>query len=344
MKPMTPTFVFDEDGKVYAYVDGKIVASADDADELEVQLSKSVQAADVPPQFQKQDPEEDDEEKSEEPEEKEASTSVENATHVQTPNGLKGTILGKQKGLWGDQITIRLENGRIAKFDVTPESKVEYIVEKKVADTPYQSLLARLDEMPDGTKSSLVARIKELKAIKNEASALVREAAYVDQDTLDNIVVQADYEMREVTDALAAIEDAEAYAPPAPFSTGVVEQESMGGNDSSWLDGVAQEMIAENEAQDFDQFMDEGPEAFVAELDTPILEDAAEVNDRAADFVSSHTAGMESSVTSEFTKAWMERIAQVRVTELEAREEKQRIAKEAASEEDHDGPAEGLFF
>jgi hypothetical protein len=35
----TPTFVFDDDGKAYAYLNGKVVAAAADADELEQKLA-----------------------------------------------------------------------------------------------------------------------------------------------------------------------------------------------------------------------------------------------------------------------------------------------------------------
>ena len=85
---------------------------------------------------------EDEDEKDEKDGEKKES-SYTTATHVQTPNGLKGTILGKQRGLWGDQVTIRLENGRIARFDVTPDDKWEWITEQKAASL---SPLTRLQE------------------------------------------------------------------------------------------------------------------------------------------------------------------------------------------------------
>jgi hypothetical protein len=331
MAVTNPTFVFDDDGKAYAYVAGKIVAAADNADELEEKL------ATLPPWLK----DEDDEENEEEDEAKKPDHS--SATHVRTPNGLKGTILGKQKGLWGDQVTIRLENGRIAKFDVTPESKMEWLVEKAAANTPYAELQAVLEEMPDGTKASLVARVKTLKELKQRVASMIMEADYVDQETLDDVSVQADHELHEVTDALAAMEDAEPYAPPAPFSTGVAEQAQVGRGDGSWLDQAAEEMVAEHEATDWDQMMSEGPEQFVAELETPVLEDAPYVTEQADQFVSSKTAGIEATAAASFRAQFLERVAEARKEELASRSEKTRIAKEAATEE-FDGPAEGLFF
>lgn len=332
--PATPTFVFDDDGKAYAYVAGKIVASADDADELERKL------AEFP--FNKDEEKDDDEEKEEKDEKKESSYAT--ATHVQTPNGLKGTILGKQKGLWGDQVTIRLENGRIARFDVTPDAKFEWINEQKTASSPLGSLQERLDApIEDKSRAGLVARIKELKAIKHEAAQVLRTASYVDEQTVGNIMVFADHELREVTDALAALEDAEPYAPPAPFSTNVVEQESMGGSDSTWLDNVVQEMTDESEAQDFDKIMEEGPDLLVADLETPALEDALGVEEAANNFVSSRTAGLDPQAVAEFRKEFVDRVAQARKTELAERgRESERMAREAATEETY--PDEGLFL
>jgi len=363
MPATTPTFVFDDDGKAYAYVAGKIVAAADDADELEAQLqrldteSNPVVAKDNP--FAKKDEDDGDDKKKKgnpfakkDDEEKESAVTVHNATHVTTPNGLKGTILGKQRGLWGDQVTIRLENGRIAKFDVSPESKVTYSNENKVGE-PYPTmhtfvafLQERLDRLPDGTKASLTERLGELKAIKNDGSAFIRNAnvPYLDGETVDNIIVQADYELREVTDALSALEDAEPYAAPAPFSTGVQEQEAMGGGDSSWLDHAVDQMVTENEGRDFDTLLEEGPETFVAELETPVLQDEGVTQQYADEFVSANVAGLDKAASAEYRTAFLARVASAREVELTSRAEaRETIAKQAAAE-DNDGEAEGLFW
>lgn len=340
----TPTFVFDDEGKTYAYLDGKILASASDADELEAKIAEmgapapmgqAQQAQQAPPvcpscggqgcpQCQQQ-----------------MAPPTMAATHVTTPNGVKGQILGKQKGLWGEQITIRLENGRIAKFDVVPE--LEYSTEKTASvESPYQKLEERLAAVPDGTKDSLVSRLKELKKIKREATDMIHGAAYLDQQTIHEMIVTADYEVHEVTDALAALEDAEPFAAPAPFSTGVAEQESVGGGNSSWLDHTLSDMIAEAEAQDFDKMMSEGPEAFVAETDTPALADAGTVRSMADSYVSSKTAGLDQEAVADFREKFLARVEEVRRAELVERKEK--VAKEAKAQDTGEGPAEGIFW
>lgn len=359
MPATNPTFVFDDNGKAYAYVAGKIVASADDADELETQLqrmadespassevedkseSKGKQKAAlpfVPKDKQKDDSDDDSDDK---------PLPFEKATHVTTPNGLKGTILGKQKGLWGDQVTIRLENGRIAKFDVAASDEFKYSNENEPYPTKHNyvaKLQEELDKTYDGTRASLVKRVEELKLIKENGANFIRSASYTDGETVDNIIVQADYELREVTDALSALEDAEPYAPPAPFETGVIEQEAMGGGDSSWLDNAVEQMVSENEAQDFDALLEEGPDTFVAELETPVLEDAGVTNEYADQFVSSKTAGLKADAVADFRAAFLANVEHARQMELASRAEaSEKIAKEAASE-DNDGDASGLFW
>lgn len=336
----TPIFVFDDDGRAYAYVAGKIVASADDADALELKL------ADFP--FDKKDEDEDDKkDEKDEKDEKEASYST--ATHVVTPNGLRGTILGKQRGLWGDQVTIRLENGRIARFDVMPDSDYEWINEARTASvSPLTAISDRLHvPIEDRTKGGLVARIKELKGIKQDAVNQLRTANYTDETTIHNLVVQADYELREITDALAALEDAEPYAPPAPFDTGVVEQEAMGGHDSTWLDHTLQEIVEENEGQDFDKIMEESPELIVADMETPALEDAVGVDEAANAYVSSRCAGLDPQAVRDFRLAFLQRVAQAREVELKIRHdyvELKRQAKIAGDTEEETYQDESLFL
>lgn len=387
-----PTFVFDDDGTAYAYLDGKVVASATDADELEQKLAQLPPTAPQgapgmggpppgPPGVDPQgaDPQavgaENDplvqqavqilEQKAPElladggPDGQEEPSAIGQAdlpaaspdtlpedslppreTHVETPNGLKGQILGKVKDLWGEEVTIRLENGRIAKFHVTEDTK--FTNEKTAsAPSPLAALEARLEATPDGTKESLSARITELKKIKAEASALIRTRE-VTANTAHELVVLADHELREVNDALAALEDAEPYAPPAPFDPQVAEQESVGGGDSTWLDDTFGQMVDESEATDFDQLMDEGPEVMVAGMETPALEDAEGVADQASQFVSSKVAGIERDAVEEFRAEFLRRIEAARKMELETREEKQTQQREAAVEDD--GPDEGLFL
>jgi hypothetical protein len=49
---------------------------------------------------------------------------------ITTPNGLKGKVLGKVAGLWQDEVTVRLENGRIVHLPVAKDMKFERTASK----------------------------------------------------------------------------------------------------------------------------------------------------------------------------------------------------------------------
>ena len=139
----------------------------------------------------------------------------------------------------------------------------------------------------------------------------------------------------EITDALAALEEAEPYAPPAPFETGVVEQEAMGGHDSTWLDHTLQEITEENEAQDFDRIIEESPELLVADMEIPALEDAYGV-DAANAYVSARTAGLDPQASAEFRTAFVKRVREARRAELDSRAvEAETQIKQAAPRKKH---------
>src|SRR5208282_708852 len=60
------------------------------------------------------------------------------ATHVETPSGLKGEVLGQVKGPWGsEEVTVRWENGRIAKYETDghPHDGYKYSIEEKHYDS-----------------------------------------------------------------------------------------------------------------------------------------------------------------------------------------------------------------
>jgi hypothetical protein len=263
------------------------------------------------------------------------------STHITTPNGLRGTILGKTKSLWGEQVTIRLENGRIAKFDVTENSGITFEAATQESSNPYHDLQRGLDADVDPTERGLRVRIAQLKSIKDEAKATFRTASYVDETSLHNIIVEADAQLSEVMDALEHMQQAEPFAPPEPQ---VFEQESMGGVDSSWLDSTFEQMANEAEATDFDQEMAEAPELLTAELETPALHDQVGVRDHALAYVNTKVAGLDSKTVHAFRNAFLARVETCRVAEIATRtEEVERVAK-TASTDDYDGPAEGLFF
>lgn len=264
---------------------------------------------------------------------------------IVTPNGLRGTVLGKTKDLWGDTVTVRFSNGRIVQLPVTDDLKIEAAGEKSQDLTDIDKLEKNLTASVDGTRESLSARSAELTQIKRGATDLLRQgAAHVDLDRLNNIVVQADYELQEVGDAIEYLDQAEPFTPAAPFEPRAVEQESIGHGDSTWLDDTINEMASEAENTDYDKLMDEGPEAFVGEIDTPVLEQPEAVMSMASSYIRSKTAGANEEVRVEYEKIWLDRIAAVSKTALTEREQEVQQRKEAAvQEEEPEGPDEGLF-
>lgn len=263
------------------------------------------------------------------------------ATHVVTPNGLKGQILGKVKDVWGDTVTVRFENGRIVQFPVS-DSRLKFASEEAEApESPVEALRQRLAQEVEGDRRSLLSRIQELKQIKLQAAdAIVKGASYEDEQELDTISIQADVEIGQVVAALdhIASEDEE-YATPEPQ---VVEQASLGSHDGTWLDQTFAKMVNEANHTDYDQLMNEGPEAFVAELEAPALADAGVTREMASNFIRSKTAGANPEVRDAFESAWIDRVESLRRVELKTR--KTRAKKEAAAENDHSNLPDDILF
>src|SRR3982751_1845072 len=92
-----PTLTFaSEDDQVLAISDGVVVAKGSDADEVKGDAVKYL------------------EEQSKDKDEKKKKAARQSATHVQTPNGLKGSILNRTSSWESDeQVTVRFENGRV---------------------------------------------------------------------------------------------------------------------------------------------------------------------------------------------------------------------------------------
>lgn len=321
MEGITPTYVF-QNGRVFAIVAGKVVASGEDVLEVESILSTPVE-----------------------------ETLPKTATHIVTPNGLTGQILGRHNDVWGETVTVRFENGRISTLHTATETNEipEFQWVQKEADvtkTALEELEERIDEDFAADKDSLVSRLAQLYDIEQKASAAVHKANLEDSYKYDGIAAMARHEAAEVKEVLASWDEAvaNAYQPPAPFSMQAAEQESLGGGSSSWLDHTLGEMIADAEATDFDTFMDEGPEAFVADLEDASLADTGTVRQMAASHVRSRVAGIELEEAAAFEMAFLARVEQVRRQELNDRKSNTKIAKEASVQEDHDGPADALFM
>jgi hypothetical protein len=267
---------------------------------------------------------------------------------ITTPNGLKGKVLGKVAGLWQDEVTVRLENGRIVHLPVSKEMRFERTASAPKGN-PTEQFEQRLAASVDGTRESLVTRHKGLLALQTEARQIIANGVSdTDAESLDQIVVAADVEIAEVNDAIAHLDDTEtqAYAPPVPFSMSAAHEAaaSLGGKDGSWLDKTATEMIAEVEATDFKRLMDEGPEALTADLDTPALADAGVVRQVATSFIRSKTAGTDPKVRDPYEATFIKRVEECRRAELSSRA--QTTQKEAAVQEDafKDAPDESIFM
>ncbi len=262
---------------------------------------------------------------------------------VTTPNGLKGRVLARVPGLWGDEVTVRFENGVIKKIPVDKRSTFSS-EEPEVADSPLKGLEERLAATTLSDRDSLVERAKELEAIKLAARKLVADVSDVDAATLDRISVEADYELREVGEALSHYADLEGQGFEAPSSIEnlpAVEQASLGGSEANWLDATVGEMVAEASSADYTKLMDEGPEAFVAGLDDNQLADAGTVRVMASREIRSHTAGADEDMREKYERVWLARVEEQRRGRLSSR--KEEIRKEAASDEDPDVPDEALF-
>lgn len=247
------------------------------------------------------------------------------ATHIVTPNGLKGEILGNHEGTWGEKlVTIRLENGRIARFEAHAgnDKDLEYqTVEASAPESALEYLESTLNETPEGTKESLAARIETLDQLVLAATEFQRHASYEDQRTASEIVITAEHEKREVRDALAHLElaDVEAFAPPAPFVTGAAEQASLGAGDGTWLDETVNEMIAESASQDLDRLLAEGPGQFVIDLDMGALADQGITRDMALSHIVAKTAGFQGDAVEEYREQFLAKVEQARREELKDR-------------------------
>ena len=263
---------------------------------------------------------------------------------VTTPNGLKGRVLARVPALWGEEVTVRFENGVIKRIPV--DTNLTFAsAEDSEPETPIRGLEERLAATSAPDRESLVERAKELKSIKVEARQLIAEATDSEAVALDQISVEAGYELREVVAALEHYADLEGkgFEAPAPIE-GVVsaEQASTGSSKADWLETTYESMVAEAGAEDFEKLMDEGPEAFIAGLDTDQLADAGTTRVMASREIRSHTAGANEEVRGDYERVWLARVEERRREELASR--KEEVRKEAASGEETVPPDESLFI
>lgn len=331
MADPTLTFAFEDD-EVLAISDGVVVASGKDADEAKENANE----------FIKNKKEKDDED--------EKKAARQSATHVVTPNGLKGKITNRTAS-WDtdEQVTVRFENGRIVTL-ATSKLPQDYFVTENArtasADSPIEALKQVFASDFEHDRDSLVARVAQLDEVIAEAREILADgASYTDERDLDEVVVHAEAEKSELAEAIEHL-DAVDNELAAPYAPEVVEQGAVGTRpqDGDWLDNTLHEMRAEAEDQDFVKVLDDGPTEFATQLPDGALADQGVAAAAARDFIEAKTAGLEGEEVAKYRDVFVERVEAARRAELSTR--KATARKEAAVEETpaNDGPDEGLFL
>lgn len=267
------------------------------------------------------------------------------AQTVTTPNGLKGRVLARVPSLWGEEVTVRFENGVIKKIPVDKRLTFAAAESAPEGQTSAERLEERLASTFQSDRDSLIARGRELQKIKREAAASVAGSSDAEAVELSKVATQADYELREVEAALEAITAGavEAYEAPAPIEDlPAIEQASMGSSKADWLSKVNSDMVAEANKLDFQKLMDEGPEAFVASLNEEQLADTKVTRIMASRAIESEIAGADDTQREAYQRMWLARVEEQRKGHLASH--KEAVRKEAASNEPPDAPDESLFM
>lgn len=279
---------------------------------------------------------------------KEHTASRKTATHIETPNGLKGEILSNVEGVWGREITVRMENGQIRHYATAGgDEDLKYSSIVPEVTSPAEILEERLGADYAHGRDDLIARLNDLSEIHVEAAHFASLGAPLSEtQRLHKVAMSAQAEAQEVQEVLAHLEaaDTEAMAPPS-FSYAAVEQADLGrAKDDSWLDVVAHEMVAESEAQDFDKLMSEGPTLLVGSMDDAQIADTGIVREAAISEVVAKTAGFQGEVVEEYREAFVAAAEQARRREATYRQERAQEKTAAAQESHAQAPDESLFL
>lgn len=332
MTDLVPEYTFEGD-EIFALHEGQVIASGSDMEAVESDATKYL------------------EEKTHKFEVTEKAAQKSSATHIVTPNGVKGQILARTANIYGgEEISVRLANGQFATYQTHPEleDNAQYVNEnnqKTAGTTPLAKLASRLDADFDHDKESLQARAEELRDIAIQAHHLITAGApYSIATELHALRSSAEVEARQVKEALDHLEavDAETFAPPSPQYQ-VAEQADIGAAGNDWLDVVAQDMIAESEAVDHDQLLGEGPALFVADLDNGALMETGVTREMALSYVTSKTAGFAGEEVENYRQEFLARVERARVSELSARKDNKKEAA-AETEAQIDAPDEAIFL
>ena len=319
---MTDVHFHFEGDDVYAIHEGRVIASgkADKMDEVESDATNYLKGLKI------------------EKDEKRKKS----ATHVVTPNGVKGTILQRTASVWGESITVRLENGEVKSFDA--HGVKDWMNERTASTNPVEGLEARLGKTYDHDRSALVRRHGELVELWKEARQLISTGvSYSDQQKLDTIIVTAEAEGEQIAQAIEAIDagNVEAYRPPSPA---VVEQADLGrSHGDNWLDAVVKDMQDESAANDFEQILQDDPTLLAAGLDDGIVADQGASREIALSHVRSKVAGYVGEDVESYVDQFLARFEAARRRELSTRTTETRKEAATATSRVEDAPDEALF-
>lgn len=269
---------------------------------------------------------------------------------VTTPNGLEGKVMNRVAGLWGDEVTVRFDNGQIKKMPVTSGMKFSK-VEQEIAESPVEALRIRLNSSVEGDLPSLKARKEDLQTIQRQASDLIAEAkTYEDRKDLDKIALEASFEEKEIDQAIEHYIDAknDSFIPTAPFKASAVEQADLGAGDGGWLAEVVSSMNEDARSTDYAKLMDEGPISFIVEADDATVANAGATRIAATRYVRQFTSASVATTTqaqrSQYEKHFLDRVEQARKKELSSRKSATRKEASKAVEAATDAPDDALFF
>src|SRR4051812_28242632 len=149
---MTDVHYHFEGDNVYAIHEGRVVASgkADKMDEVESDATNYLKGLKI--------------EKDE--------AKKKSATHVVTPSGLKGQVLQRTASVWGDELTVRFENGQVQTFSA--HGVKDWMNERVAsASSPVEAYEQRLAKTYNYDRASLVARHRELVDLYHDAKKLI---------------------------------------------------------------------------------------------------------------------------------------------------------------------------
>jgi hypothetical protein len=268
------------------------------------------------------------------------------------PGGIKGTVLAKTRDIWGEEVAVRFENGRIAHLRVVQDGTLQGGFKEsieKVASTKTSTadtLQARLDVDFDSGRDGIIARLADLDDIGAEGRHHIGSVNDTEAAVLDGIIVTAEVERGTLREALEAIDaQAAADAEFAPYDIQAAPaQASLGRGEGNWLDSTVSAMIADAESQDFEQIVREGAVIFVSDLTDGALADTAVTREMALREIRSKTAGIDPTVAQQIERDYLAAAESARRQELGSRTAAIQKQASAAQADPHADLPDDILF